>query len=220
MPNRCLVLLLVHVSRATGYDVRHVPDPVCVACHGDIVHPTTAEPTSVHLPCFTAVAGVCSGPTADAYSFCYMWNQGSRIPSDAGTVHVIQIENWKNKRCSWEDVYKHKDNHVEREYTRRLEEAQTEMRRLAETRSAAEPEMAEDEDDLVNAAAEAKAAAMKARSAAKVSYGYEPDPEAEQQQQVEVATDMWNDKETPREKASEGDDAADVFDPDAHGELI
>lgn len=220
MPNRCLVLLLVHVSRATGYDVRHVPDPVCVACHGDIVHPITAEPTSVHLPCFSAVEEACSGPTADAYSFCYMWNQGSRIPSDAGTVHVIQIENWKNKRCSWEDVYKHKDNHVEREYTRRLEEAQTEMRRLAETRSAAEPEMAEDEDDLVNAAAEAKAAAMKARSAAKVSYGYEPDPEAEQQQQVEVATDMWNDKETPREKASEGDDAADVFDPDAHGELI
>ena len=80
--------------------------------------------------------------------------------------------------------------------------------------------MAEDEDDLVNAAAEAKAAAMKARSAAKVSYGYEPDPEAEQQQQVEVATDMWTDKETPREKASERDDAADVFDPDAHGELI
>ena len=37
---------------------------------------------------------------------------------------------------------------------------------------------------------------------------------------VEVATDMWNDKETPREKASERDDAADVFDPDAHGELI
>ena len=217
MPNRCLVLLLVHVSRATGYDVRHVPDPVCVACHGDIVHPTTAEPTSVHLPCFTAVAGVCSGPTADAYSFCYMWNQGSRIPSDAGTVHVIQIENWKNKRCSWEDVYKHKDNHVEREYTRRLEEAQTEMRRLAETRSA---EMAEDEDDLVNAAAEAKAAAMKTKAAAEVSYGYEPDPADEQQQQVE-ATDMWTDKvETTGEKASDGDDDADVFDPGAQGELI
>jgi len=140
-----------------------------------------------------------------------MWNQGSRIPSDAGTVHVIQIENWKNKRCSWEDVYKHKDNHVEREYTRRLEEAQTEMRRLAETRSA---EIAEDEDDLVNAAAEAKAAAMKTKAAAEVSYGYEPNPADEQQQQVE-ATDMWTDKETPGEKASDGDDAADVFDPDA-----
>jgi len=146
-----------------------------------------------------------------------MWNQGSRIPSDAGTVHVIQIENWKNKRCSWEDVYKHKDNHVEREYTRRLEEAQTEMRRLAETRSA---EIAEDEDDLVNAAAEAKAAAMKTKAAAEVSYGYEPNPADEQQQQVE-ATDMWIDKvETTGEKASDGDDDADVFDPGAQGELI
>jgi len=171
MPNANRFHVLLLVARATCYDVRHVPDPVCVACHGDIVHPTTAEPTSVHLPCFSAVEEACSGPTADAYSFCYMWNQGSRIPSDAGTVHVIQIENWKNKRCSWEDVYKHKDNHVEREYTRRLEEAQTEMRRLAETRSA---EIAEDEDDLVNAAAEAKAAAMKTKAAAEVSYGYEP----------------------------------------------
>jgi uncharacterized membrane protein YqiK len=144
-----------------------------------------------------------------------MWNQGSRIPSDAGTVHVIQIENWKNKRCSGEDGYQHKDNPVEREYTRRLEEAQTEMRRLAETRSA---EIAEDEDDLVNAAAEAKAAAMKTKAAAEVSYGYEP--ANEQQQQVE-ATDMWIDKvETTGEKASDGDDDADVFDPGAQGELI
>jgi len=217
MPNANRFHVLLLVARATCYDVRHVPDPVCVACHGDIVHPTTAEPTSVHLPCFSAVEEACSGPTADAYSFCYMWNQGSRIPSDAGTVHVIQIENWKNKRCSWEDVYKHKDNHVEREYTRRLEEAQTEMRRLAETRSA---EMAEDEDDLVNAAAEAKAAAMKIKAAAEVSYGYEPVPADEQQQQVEAA-DMWTDKvETTGEKASDGDDDADVFDPGAQGELI
>jgi hypothetical protein len=74
--------------------------------------------------------------------------------------------------------------------------------------------MAEDEDDLVNAAAEAKAAAMKTKAAAEVSYGYE------QQQQVEAA-DMWTDKvETTGEKASDGDDDADVFDPGAQGELI
>ena len=89
------------------------------------------------------------------------------------------------------------------------------MRRLAETRSA---EIAEDEDDMVNAAAEAKAAAMKTKAAAEVSYGYEPADE--QQQQVEAA-DMWTDKvETTGEKASDGDDDADVFDPGAQGKLI
>ncbi len=132
MPPRLRVLLTI--ASAVCYDPSHEVDAVCAACHGEIVHPTNGKPTKAFIPCFEAVEQACS-TIPEAYSFCYMWNQGARVPADAGMMHVIEVENFKNKRCPWHEPFKHEDNNEESEYEDRI------RRQL---HSAGEPEVAID----------------------------------------------------------------------------